>query len=635
MKNEKNNQDVEKDIEEYRKDVQARRLYHRKMNFHYLMYKGISLLNDNYNKEVLDSLGMQIHIPRTFMTIESIRPDLDHPLEIFVKARNKNERVTAESSMAILKGEWSRSNSNKPKIKAQFDSLIYGTGYLLSLYDKEFDEEGNVVFEGMRIKRLDPYYVIPDRKAKTYDSTEHNCPRHIWVPSIWDFEVFKEYAKEKGWSTDGLEKGGELEEFDEVRNKIDAIYTKNGNLKTRDNGTLVNGNSEENTTTDSDNIGVVTKYTKDYITVYAGVNWTKVTKIKRIVPKREIPIYPIKDYDIPGELEGIGEPEVLRWQQYEENKIHNLMYLQVLLNTVKRFGIIEEMLVDPTDIKMSNPLKPIRLKYMGGQTKVNDAIQILQQPSPSDVPLNVLQEIKNIGQMATGQSDYSIGSNKGDAGTLGEAEMMGQAGSKRIREKIIEGEDRGLSPILSSWLSAIPKLYTEDLDFILNDKTDIDVKFLPFDRKLNKNATKISELAVKEGKISAQSVEEIYLSLGYQKVVFISDILQDADVQIKTSTAFLEKNNLLKQYQSAIAEARLDNTTRAETGQPPIWDTSKLTEELLRQFPDVIEDVEEYKIKAPEATPMAPPNSGGPLTNVPELAQIPEPIPTAMEQIQQ
>jgi len=600
---------------EFKKDLEARRSWHRKMNFHYLMYKGISLLNQQYSKEVLESLGLQIHVPRTFMTIESIRPDLDRPIDIVVKWRNRSEKLQSEKCQSMLKGEWARSKADTQKAKAEFDALLFGSGYLLNYYEldeeetdvfEKYDNDGRPVYtkgtqknyEGMKVQWLNPYYVIPDRKAKTYEPKQHDSPRRIWTLAIWDYDEWLEECKKKGYKTEGLVKGGQIEELDSVKKTIDSIYNKTlGQHKTRDNGTLVSESPEtDNIKIEENQIGVITERTPHEVNIYAGENWTECHNGINQFPKKEIPIYVLKDVDVPGELEGIGEAEIVRWQQYEENKVHNLMYLQVLLNTVKRYGVIEAFLEDPTQLRASRMMEPIRLKYLAGM-KAGDAISVIDQSSANDVPLNFLNEVKTIGQMATGQTNYAIGANEGDAGTLGEAEMMNQAGGKRIKQKIQQMEERGISPILESWLPAIPQLYTEELDYLLNDGTNKDVKFLPFSRTLNKNGKLVAEYAVREGVMKADNLEDIFLAKGYSDVVFVSDLVGSYDVSVKTSLAFLDRNNMIKQYQQTIAIAMAENNAKMATGQPIVWDTGKLTEELLRQFSDIIEDVNEYKLE--------------------------------------
>jgi len=619
---------IEEKKQEFIKDLAARRTWHKMMNYHYLMYKGISLLNYKYTKETLENLGLSIWVPRTFMTIESIRPDLDKPIDIRAKWHNYTEREQAEKVSLMLKGEWQRAHADIPKSKSEFDALIYGSGYLLSYYENDeiqgdffdgYDKDGKPIYkkgkdtqyEGMKVRWIDPYYMIPDRLAKTYDKNEHTSPRRQWIVSVWDFDTFQEYAKNKGWNINGLEKGGQIEELDAVRRSIDAIYTRHiQNYTMQSNGNIVSGNLEyqEQNRTEDNLIGVITEYTANEVNVYAGNNWTACHEGKNPFPKKEIPIYTLKDYDVPGELEGIGECEVIRWQQYEENKIHNLSYLQVLFNTFKRYGVIEELLVDPTEARLSNLMKPIRVKYLQGIGDVNKAIQRVDQHSSNDYPQQFLAEVKGIGQMATGQTDYSIGASQSEANTLGEAQLMTGAGNKRIRQKIKKMEEDGLVPILENWMSAIPQLYTDEMDYLLNDGTNKSVKFIPYNREMNENAKLVADYAVKNGAMgqNIRTIEDVFLFIGYSDVVFVSDLVGNFDLTIKTSLAYLDREDMLRQYQLALVQAREDNAQLIAMGQMSKWDTSKLTEELLRQFNDIIEDIEEYKLEMPAQQPIQP-----------------------------
>ena len=634
---------VEKDKVEFLKDLAARKEKHAMMNFHYMMYKGVQMINNSYSKETVESLGLQINVPRTFMTIEAIRPDLTRrPLEIEVTYRNKKERKNSQKATSMLKGEWKRSGANFEKADAEWYALVLGTGHLLKYWCKkvfkgpvfkgyktdgsiEYEEGETVKYEGEKIKSLNPWNVIPDRKARTYKSGRAESPRHIWLYSIWDLDEWNKYCDEQGWKKDGNKAGGHIEELDKVRRVMDALYTKGPNVfvNTRDDSGKSVRNQVILPELDTDNMTmVVEKYTGGEYTVYSGADWFENKKGPNHFPDKEIPIFAIKDYDIPDELDGIGEPEVIRWQAYEENKLHNLAYLQVLMNTVKRYAVIPELLVDPTDVKMNNPLKAIRLKNMKG-ISVNDAIQVLNQASSNDYPSNFLAEVKDIGQSASGMSDYNVGANQSQADTLGEAKMMAGAGNKRVIQKIWGMEQRDLIPLLSSWLSDIPQFYTEELDFLLNDGEDFDVKYLPYSRDINENATFIADYAVKNGVMDAKTVEDVFLKLGYQEVVFVSDLLGGYDLEIKTSNAYEEKLETIQQFDKAIAAARQDNVDAVAQMKPAPWNITKLTEELLRQFSDIITNVDDYK--NPEQPAVVPGMSGMPgMTGMPAPGQMPE-----------
>lgn len=637
-------EEINKLKEEFFKDVEARRPYWQKMNYHYLMYKGIQILNYMYSRDVLESIGVQINVPRTFMTIESIRPDLNRPLSIKVKPRNKKERKQADSSSSMLNGEWSRSHSDVEKAKSEYDALVFGTGYMLSKFvnDREvteifdgYNKDGTIKskkgekvnYEGMKADWIDPYYMIPDRKAKTYEPRKPQSPRRIWLLSVWDYDTWIENCKDKGYSTEGMQKGGFIEKLDQVREVMDILYTQSLNKAlTRDNGILVNANPlTKKLEFEEDSIMVLEMLEPKRHVTFAGANWTVATEGINTDPDKIIPVFAIKDYEVPGELEGIGEPEVIRWQQYEENKLHNLSYLGALINTVKRYGIVEELMVDPTELRANNPLKPIRLKYMSG-IKIGDAVQALNQHNADNYPQNFINEVKNIGQSATGITDYMIAANDSQVGTLGEADMMKAAGSKRIRQKIQTMEDNSLASLLEHWMNCIPLYYTEELDFLLNDGNE-QVKFIPYSREFNENAKLVAEYAVREGS-TGKTIEEVFFNVGYQDVVFVSDLVGGYDIKIKTGLAAMDTQEIIRQYQVAIAMCDADNIQKIQMGQPPPWDSTKLREEMLRQFPDIIEDPEEYKM--PIAPPMPAPGQQTPA--MPQIeANIVQPAETASQ----
>ena len=165
--------------EEFLQDVEHRKVRHQMNNFHYLQYKGILKMNQVYGKNFLESTGLMANVPRTFMTIESIRPVLSgRPLDISAKAHNKKEYDNRDKAEDILKGEWARSKADYAKADAEWDALLLGSGFLLWRYDEiiekntdlfdGYDEEGKIKYrkgdlekyKGMRLIRLDPYYRI-------------------------------------------------------------------------------------------------------------------------------------------------------------------------------------------------------------------------------------------------------------------------------------------------------------------------------------------------------------------------------------------------------------------------------------------------------------------------------------------
>lgn len=614
---------IEKFKRDFFDDLEARREQHKKMNFHYLMYKGILYFNTIYGEEYVKTLGLQANVPRTFMTIESIRPHLSgRPLDIDAKNYTLAEKENAKKAVKLLKTEWHRSRADWQKADAEFYALLLGTGYLMSRFVDDHEQlpmyDGANVggdikwkkgkfqrYKGMRARSLNPWNVIPDRDARTEEESGAETWEHCYIYSLWDTETFKRMANTKRYNNlDKVEKGGHLEEFDSVRRKIDAIYQYGTtDLKTRDSGKLISVNKEVPSLDFANKIMVVERFTNDDYTVCAGANWTEVLTMENPDPDKIIPIKPVRDYRVPDEFDGIGEAEAIRWQQYEENKVHNLTYYQTLMNTVSRYGVVEEMLTDPTSAGMDNPFKPIKIKG-GALADVNKAIQVLQQKSPNDVPFKFLEVIDRIRQETTGVSSYMTSSPDSGVGTLGEANIMKMAGLDRIRQKIYQIEERDLTEVLKHWLACIPQYYTEEMDLLIGDKEDDFVKYLPYDRQWNEDISTVAKESIKLG-IQGASLEEIYKKAGYVDVVFVSDIIGGYDIEIKTAMSVGDRETLIGQFNMVLKTMMDVNKVLGREA----WDIEKLSGDLLKEFPDIVKDVESYKKQeeqAPEPQPAPP-----------------------------
>lgn len=619
---------VEKFRTDFMKDLEHRRSAHKKMNYHYLQYKGILWLNNVYGEEYLRSVGLQVFVPRSFATVESVRPYLSgRPLDIQVSSEQMQRKVkAAKKTEDFVKSAWQRAKANWAKADAEFYALLFGNGYLLSRYVDDYktmpmydgmEKNGSIKwkdgrfqrYRGMRLESLNPYNVIPDRDA----TGDHNWKR-CYLYSIWDFDDWKDYCEMQGFSTEGMEKGGHLEEFDIVRRKIDTIYgATNVDLRTRDNGTLTSNVQIERSHMDMENkIMVVERFTEEEYSVCSGANWTNNYRCYNPDPDKIIPIKIIKDVHIPDEFDGMGEVEIIRWQQYEENKVHNLAYMATLMSTVQRYGIVESMLVDPTEASFTNPLKWIKMKNIPG-VDINKAIVQLNQKSSNDVPLRFLEAISQIRQEVSGISTYITSSNNTDGtDTLGEANMMRMAGMERIKQKIYEIEERDLIPVLEHWIACIPQYYTEELDLLMNDGEDFYVKFLPFDREFNDNMETVVDISTKEGITGAQTLEEVYAQLGYRDTIFVSDLIGRFVFTLRTASAADDREKTLKQLTLALDALIKVN----EAAGYQAWDVVEFGAEILRQFPTAVKDVDTYRKPEPQPQPTQM-NPGGGNGNLP------------------
>lgn len=630
---------------EFFKDVNARKTQHRKMNYHYLMYKGILWLNSIYGEDYLRTVGLQAFVPRTFMTIEAVRSRLTgRPLDIAAKGVTRKQRANAQKAVRMLQTEWYRSGADWEKADSEFYALLLGNGYLLSRFTDEHkmmpvysgtDKDGKINYEdkdfqkykGMKLKSLNPWHVFPDHRARG----EHDW-RHCYIYSLWDFDVWMDYCKENDFKIEGVEKGGHIEEYDAIRRQVDVLYgASNVELKTRVNGQLVSQPLEHEAIDTSNMIMVVERFEDEQYSVASGNNWTLNYRGNNPDPDKIIPIKVIRDYHVPDEFDGIGEAEVIRWQQYEENKVHNLAYMSTLMSTIQRYGIIEDYLVDPTDASFNNPLKWIKMKNIPGGNDINKAMVPLNQKNSNDVPTRFLDIINKIRQESTGVSSYMTSSPDKGVDTLGEAKLIQQGGMEIINHKIYQIEERDLTAILKHWLVCIPQYYLEQMDIMLEDDTEEDIKYLPFDREFNLDVPTIAKLSVENGVSGATTVEEVFLKQGYKDVVFVSDLIGGYDISIKTINGITDREKEFNQFKIAIDLCISVNNQNKTIGLPPTYDIGKLTDEALRLFPDIIKTVEEFHFKMEQQTLPAP--GGGMGTPSPEQPPMTPPEGTPAPQL--
>jgi hypothetical protein len=608
--------------EEFQKDMDYRvRNVHPKMNYHYLQYKGILAINQAYGKEYKENMGLQVNVPRTFMTVESIKPSLiGRSLDIDVDADTKAAEAYEKKAEYTLKGEWRRSKSDWAKADSMTDALIFGTGWLISRFiDDEIEhtyerENGDKIetvsemmtrYKGMKAFRLDPYHVFPDRNATTDMPYESGSWQRCWVYSLWDYDVWQGVCDEMGYNKEGMKKGGILQDFGAVRRTIDTLYTDIiSPINTRqDNNQLVTP-GQESAVEDLDTtnmIMVVECFEEERYSVFSGEDWTQNTMEDGVSRDHRIPVHVLRDYTVPGEFDGIGEPEVIRWQQFEENKIHNLSYMQVLTSTIQRYAVVEELLKDPTEARASNPFKPIRLKYRPG-IAINQVIQPMNQGKGTQYPQQFLQDVKNIGQSATGITDFFIGANEATTDTATEANRLANATSERIRQKIYEMEERDLTRVLQYWLVNIPYLYDDDLDLKIHGEDDkFFVKFLPMDSSNDDDVSLIAEYSTElglplvspEGE-KVDTLTQLFKNGGYEDVVFIDEITNQFNITIKTASAEGDKIKTISELRQVLTELSAINQHNISVGLPPEFKVAELGRDLLKEFDDIIKNADDY-----------------------------------------
>lgn len=621
-------------------------------DYAWLFYNSMVFMSNLYGEKWLEVFGMQVAVPRTFMTVESIASQmLNRKIEFDVSGRNFNSYEKAEYEQQILNSEWGRAQADKVIRESDKDALIYGNGYILSVFvDEKTDfhmlpqedegqapddpedgvedvesiktvgelqwmQESITEYKGMKCRRLDPYYTFTDPYA-TCDEDR----RFVYFYGSMDVDQMREFVVKKGWLTEEDAKKRiqptTVERFDNIRNQLDSLYSSPITPYTRGDhqGSQV-APAQQSELQNRNRCAYIERYEKDHYEIRLVGDDVTLYKDFNIYPHKKIPITTIWDVKVPGEFRGRGEPEIIRYQQVEENKIHNFLLQAALISIVQRYAIVPSLLEDETDANFNNPFKPLRLKALPGNS-VEKAIMPMQQPDLKSGPFKLMDLVKEVVQQTTGATDFVISSSNATTDTATESENLVQASAARIRTKLVNLEE-SLEQIAQMWIACFVAFYDEEADLKITGK-NVYYRYIPYDKaKVNEDQEFIQKTADAHGAAPQTTLRSFYQALGYKDVIFASELIGQYDVKVKISDIEINADRMVDKYLKAIKVMAEANAAAAASGESKRFDVFKLSEDMIRQFP-FIENVEEYII------------GGKPEASLP----IPEPAPMEGEQVE-
>lgn len=630
-----NNETNQQERDAFKEDWQEAYAHWKKVHtiydYSYLFYRSILTYNDIYGEDYLRAFGLQVFVPRTFQTIEALDAQINvRNIEFKVEATKLKDKSKAEFLQKMDNTEWRRSDSDIQNKDATKDAMIFGNGYLFNYFeddvctykfpkpkDGEMDEKGElespkelsdaewedkevVKYRGMKVKALNPYYVFPD-PAATSDEDWEFC--YVYTPMRVDKLI--KFVVDNGWmSQEKAEEKithGKVEYFDSVRETIDAMYqlpitpfTRGDHETTKTGG--VNPVQDNNRDNLKNMTAIIERYEADYYEIrlhgtdevlYSGPN---------PYPHKKIPIDPVWDYKIPHEFRGMGEPEIIRWQQVEENRVHNMFLDGVLTSMVTRYGVNESFLAEPADAAFSNPFRNIRLKQ-GVNADVRKAIMPLPQPDVKKTPLELMGLIKDLVQGSTGATDFIVSASESRTDTATESNNLAAATSSRTRAKARNIDQRTLKKVIEKWHACYYYFYDEEMDIHLTGENWY-VKFLPYSRELNDDQDKLDKaiedaIEASDNGAVGETVEEVYKKLGYDDVIFADDLLGDFLVKVKITDLELEREGQIAEGIQAIEV--MDKINKMTPPDAEKYDVMKFSKDVFSNF-KYIDSIDDYTI---------------------------------------
>jgi hypothetical protein len=571
-------------------------------DFSYLQYKGIMTYDEINRKRRKNGYGLTVHVPRTFATIEGIRKNFNiNQLKVDIEKQPDSEPVQIYKVRSMLNYDMDRSGTREQVKKAGFEKLLFGNGFLYSfLMDRrtkqtkpigkidpktgrvkiQTDDKESSRYYGMVARRVSPYSVLPDPNGTHHDVENHidRMCNYVCIRSVKHIANFK-----RDWAglipkelLDKVRPGGkDMTNYEAVRDTIDYIFNAEMVSMKGTVGDIISSSKISTTYNSEEYVEERLWLGEDFLILQAGKDLPFLMVSCNPNPEKKIALEKLDDVSVPGEYWAMGEPYLMRYQQIEENRIHNSVLDLLHFNVSQMMGINTQYLEDPTDLDVY-PGKVWKFKSIPGLS-VNDVIQPFQTSPVAIAPaLKFMQEVKQIGQQTTSITDFVTGASKSIAGTATEANKLAGASDLTIVDKIREMVSGALINIAKNWLAQYPIVYE-------GEKI-----------KMASAGQSIYFVGKTKDKVTEKELEKI-MNEGYEAedIIFLDDLdISNPKIKI-TGDIEISKEVKFRQWTAAINFANSVNEVAFNTGDSRRLDTIKMGVDAMANF-DVISDPNDY-----------------------------------------
>lgn len=467
----------------------------------FLAYK--SILSDfTYANRSIERWGLAVFVPYTFQTIAGLEAQLTGkpPVYRLNPIRSPKDRKDAEFITKISLAEYKRAEASRAMADATQMSLIFGTGFLRSHYKfdvrkkkfiKEiglngkikYEEKDKELYKGWAVDSVNPLKVyLP--KVREHDSRKWPYYIERDLVDVRRVKAYYDAHPELAYHDNhkGIKAGGDLTDDMECYDKRDVMYR----LPTsRYPGTSADVVGRVFPT--GANEKVSNEHTVEYFRVFSEDTdeWFIICggRVVEYHPNpledlKELPVAVLRDYEVKNEPWGIGEPELLRWMQFEANALHNLALDSTKYAVAPVFAMMSAYLQDEEDFEII-PGKVVRLKNVPGLS-AGDAIQAINTPEVKGSIFKMLDMNETMIRQTTGAGSYVVGGNdQSAAGSATDANNLRAASSARVYDRARRIEQNTLNEVVRHQLAYMAEYYDEEMIFRVSD--DEFYKLLPGD----------------------------------------------------------------------------------------------------------------------------------------------------------
>lgn len=477
----------------------------------YMAYRGIMSDFAMSQRDVL-RWGLAVFVPYTFQTCASIETQLlGRPPGYRLGAmRSPKDRQAAQFIEKISHAEFRRANVQRVVAQNTHISLIFGTAFYRTHF--KFDKKTRKFLKNVE-ETLDGKKPIYEEKDHTFYkgvSVESIHPLKVYLPPVhehdpqrWPYLIerdmvdvrklkeFYDSHPELAYKDNYkfIKAGGDSRDDMEVYFKQDVLYRLPLTRYPGSRRDLVSATSPQT-------VNLVQQDTKHLVEVFRVYSndsdeWAVIAhgRVVEYHPNpiedtKEMPIVVARDYQVANSPWGIGEPEVIRWLQFEANALHNLGLDSTKYSVAPIFAMNSAYLDDEDEFEIV-PGKIIHLKNIPGVT-VDSAIKALNMPEVKGSIFRMLEENKTITRETTGIGSSVVGGNEPGEGSATESNNLKQAASARIYDRARRIEQENLVDLVKQQISFMAQYYDEDMVVKVSD--DEFFKFIPGEAKEAKAA---------------------------------------------------------------------------------------------------------------------------------------------------
>lgn len=600
----------------YGESRRAKENVKKMMDASYMAYR--SILSDfTYTNRSVAKWGLAIFVPYTFQTIAGLEAQLTGkpPVYRLNPVRSPKDRLDAEFVTKISLAEYKRAQAGRAMADATQMSLIFGTSFLRSHYKfdvrkkkfiKEISLKGEVTYEerekefykGWALDAINPLKAyVP--KVREHDSNKWPFFIERDLKDVRQVKAYYEAHPELAYKNNHrlIKGGGDVHDDMDIYDKQDILY-RLPNQRYPGSAKDLMGNLFPQTTSED---MAINEHICEWFRVYSEDTdeWFVIAggRVVEYHPNpledlKELPIAVMRDYEVKGQPWGIGEPELIRWLQFEANAMHNLALDSTKYSVSPVFAMMSAYLQDEDEFEVI-PGKVIRLKNAPGLT-AGDAIQAINMPEVKGSIFKMLDMNETMIRQTTGAGSYVVGGNdQSAAGSATDANNLRAASSARVYDRARRIEQNTMPDVVRHQLAHMGQFYDEEMVIrVSNDE---------FYRLLPGSSDDFSD--DQHEQIKTQAGEE-----GYNGVVFGGDLAKGYTASTEAESTMpitkSDKQTQAMQLLKIASETRRPFTEEELQANPalpqmypqgaPVLDAIKVTKDLLLPTFSIVDNTEEF-----------------------------------------